>query len=167
MKSIRDIAAARILRSRCSVMTLRKYLKQKSFEIEDIDSIISDFLEYGYLDDLEYSKDFISYGENKGWGKSRIQNELRKRGIRAELINEAYETCMDELEKDANTGEYDRAFGVALKIIRQSGVDCEQKLPEKVRNRIIRRLSSYGYGASIVFSVLRNIDEMTDYELFE
>ena len=44
-------------------------------------------------------------------------------------------------------------------------MDIENKIPEKLRNRIIRRLSSYGYSSSIVFSTLSKLDEMAGDEI--
>ncbi|MDR4235695.1 RecX family transcriptional regulator, partial [Priestia megaterium] len=62
MKSISELAAARVLRSRCSASVLRKYLKDKDFSSEEIEPVIESFIEYGYLDDLQYCRDFIAHG---------------------------------------------------------------------------------------------------------
>lgn len=78
MKSISEIAAARILRSRCSAQVLRKYLKNKNFSDGEIEPLIESFKGYGYLDDLQYCRDFIVHGERKGWGELRIKRELAK-----------------------------------------------------------------------------------------
>ena len=44
-------------------------------------------------------------------------------------------------------------------------MDIEGRLPEKLKNRIIRRLSNYGYGSSIVFSTLSKLDELARDEI--
>ena len=165
MKSISEIAAARILRSRCSAEVLRKYLKNKNFSDGEIDPLIESFKRYGYLDDLQYCRDFIVHGERKGWGKLRIKRELSIRELSSEDIAIAFDEKLENSETDEGNTERNRALAVALKIIRQSGMEIENKIPEKLKNRIIRRLSSYGYSSSIVFSTLSKLDEMAGDEI--
>lgn len=162
MKSISELAAARVLRSRCSASVLRKYLKDKDFSSEEIEPVIESFIEYGYLDDLQYCRDFIAHGERKGWGELRIKRELRKRELSTDDISVAFD---EKAEAEDVNSEADRALTVALKVVRQSGMDIEGRLPEKLRNRIIRRLSTYGYGSSIVFSTLSKLDELARDEI--
>ncbi len=168
MKSISELAAARVLRSRCSASVLRKYLKDKDFSSEEIEPVIESFIEYGYLDDLQYCRDFIAHGERKGWGELRIKRELRKRELSSDDISVAFDEKAENTESEDINSEADRALAVALKVVRQSGMDIEGRLPEKLRNRIIRRLSTYGYGSSIVFSTLSKLDELArDETLFD
>lgn len=165
MKSISELAAARVLRSRCSASVLRKYLKDKEFSSEEIEPVIESFIEYGYLDDLQYCRDFITHGERKGWGEFRIKRELRKRELSTDDISVAFDEKAENAESEDVNSEADRALAVALKVVRQSGMDIEGRLPEKLRNRIIRRLSTYGYSSSIVFSTLSKLDELARDEI--
>ena len=160
MKSISELAAARVLRSRCSASVLRKYLKDKDFSSEEIEPVIESFIEYGYLDDLQYCRDFIAHGERKGWGELRIKRELS-----TDDISVAFDEKTENAESEDGNSEANRALTVALKVVRQSGMDIEGRLPEKLRNRIIRRLSTYGYGSSIVFSTLSKLDELARDEI--
>ena len=161
MKSISELAAARVLRSRCSTSVLRKYLKDKDFSSEEIEPVIESFIEYGYLDDLQYCRDFIAHGERKGWGELRIKRELRKRELSTDDISVAFDEKTENAESENGNG----ALAVALKVVRQSGMNIEGRLPEKLRNRIIRRLSTYGYSSSIVFSTLSKLDELARDEI--
>ena len=144
---------------------MRKYLKDKEFSSEEIEPVIESFIEYGYLDDLQYCRDFIAHGERKGWGEFRIKRELRKRELSTDDISVAFDEKAENAESEDVNSEADRALAVALKVVRQSGMDIEGRLPEKLRNRIIRRLSTYGYSSSIVFSTLSKLDELARDEI--
>ena len=74
MKSISELAAARVLRSRCSTSVLRKYLKDKDFSSEEIEPVIESFIEYGYLDDLQYCRT-LSLMERERAGESLESRE--------------------------------------------------------------------------------------------
>lgn len=94
--------------------------------------MIESFKGYGYLDDLQYCRDFIVHGERKGWGELRIKRELRKRELSSEDIAIAFDEKLENSEADEGNTERNRALAVALKIIRQSGMDIENKIPENL-----------------------------------
>ena len=56
-------AGAKYVASRSrTVSEVREHLKDKGFEPGEIEAVISDFTDYGYLDDCRYSADFAAYG---------------------------------------------------------------------------------------------------------
>ena len=71
------------------------------------DQIIKDAIDYvtsyGYVDDRQYAYDFIEYNKESK-SKNRIMVDLHKKGIPAEMIEEAWEEIVGEdrqkLEKD-------------------------------------------------------------------
>ena len=70
-------------------------LKQSEYPPEAIDSATAYVKSYGYIDDARYSKAYISYA---GASKSRkqIMNDLLKKGVSKENIDEAFEACIEE-----------------------------------------------------------------------
>lgn len=74
---------------------LEDKLRQGGYPQEIIDDAVAYVESYGYVDDRRYVKDFISYNiQTKS--RSRIENDLMRKGIRRELIFQSFE----ELEED-------------------------------------------------------------------
>lgn len=74
---------------------LEDKLRQGGYPQEIIDDAVAYVESYGYVDDRRYARDFISYNiQTKS--RSRIENDLMRKGIRRELIFQSFE----ELEED-------------------------------------------------------------------
>ena len=147
------------LRSR-TTSEVRKHLRDKGFKPEEIEAVIRDFTDYGYLDDYRYSADFAAYGAGKGWSDRRITAELEKRGIDPETGRSA----LAEYEGEGGKAEADRAFAIAVSIARSADVWDRESLTEKVKGRIGRRLASYGYSSGIFYETLRRIERYLEVE---
>ena len=88
---IRD-AAAKYLASRArSTGEMKTYLKSKGYEDGEIAAVIADFLDYGYLDDEDYCRQYIKYAFSKGKGPLRVKQELAEKGISRDTIAFALE----------------------------------------------------------------------------
>ena len=87
---------------------LREKLRQGDYPQACIDEAI-DYVEfYGYVDDLRYAKDFITYHlEHKS--RTRIGQDLMRKGIGRDIIEAAFE----ELEQ-SGTGQDETAMIVKL-----------------------------------------------------
>ncbi len=85
-------AALRYLSSRSrTVFEMKKQLSQKGFAEEEINSLISEFKDCGYLDDLRYCQEYFHYAFGKGKGKRLVLNELREKGVDQADIDIAFE----------------------------------------------------------------------------
>ena len=71
---------------------LRQKLKQKSYSDDTIEQAIDYVKSFGYIDDAKYARRFV---ENRKKTKSRqeISALLSQKGIKRELIAEAFDTC--------------------------------------------------------------------------
>lgn len=72
-----------------SVRELRTRLSQSYYPECVIDTVIDEFIRYGYLDDRRFADNYVRYNVRKK-SKDRIINELLQKGIHKELIEEAF-----------------------------------------------------------------------------
>jgi regulatory protein len=117
---------------------VRRKLARKGFSESDADGAVDKLLGYGYLDDESYALDFVkSRHASKGYGPSRLRQDLRRRGIAPPLIDKA----LAQLEEEADLD--DAAYEHAEKRWRRlSGEDDLRKRRKKTYDYLLRR----GYG---------------------
>ena len=155
---IRDVAAKFLAFRSHTIAEMRKFLKQKDFDEEAIDALIEDFVEYGYLDDERYARDYFAYALSKGKGKRVIFSELKEKGVDHDIIQFAFEDLEDGYD------EKGQAWEEARKVLRSAGVEfdfdeeiCEEskaRIDEKLIAKTARRLQSKGYSSDIIYSVI-------------
>ncbi len=139
---IRD-AAAKYLASRArSTGEMKTYLRKKGYNDDEISDVIADFLDYGYLDDEDYCRQYIKYAFSKGKGPLRVKQELAEKGIDREVAAFALE------DYEAIESDLERALAQARKTAGDKTID------EKMKGRIGRRLVSLGYSTDIAYKVI-------------
>ena len=155
---IRDVAAKFLAYRSHTVQEMRRHLKQKGFDDAAIDELVADFVEYGYLDDERYAKEYFDYAFAKGKGKRAVFAELKEKGIDSDLIQFAFEDMEEEYD------EKGCAWEEAKKVLRIAGIDfdedgrideeCRETIDEKLIAKVARRLQSKGYGSDTIYSVI-------------
>lgn len=145
-------AALRHLSARSrTVGEMRRYLDGKGFDREEAEALVARFLDFGYLDDSRYCREYLRYAMSKGKGKRRIFAELREKGVDSAVIETAYaDYCQEEGEPD----ERQRAREEADKVLRSAGFGDGTPAPEKILARAARRLASKGYSSDVIYSVI-------------
>ena len=63
------------------------------FSDEMVASVLDSLEQRNLLSDARYAEQYLSMRLRKGYGPVRISNELRERGVDAELISLAFETA--------------------------------------------------------------------------
>jgi regulatory protein len=76
-----------------SRLELARKLRQKGCEDAEIRQIVEDLAQEGWLSDARFAESYLRVRLEKGYGPSRIQGELRDRGVAVELIAELMDTC--------------------------------------------------------------------------
>lgn len=185
--SVYTAAAGKLSKKPLSVQELRKYLLDKQYEEEEVDILIREYLEIGYLNDVEYASRFWKYGEGKGWADSRIKRELLNRGVNQNDIDDGYviwndedssECIMDDSEipgsaeerfsEEGSGKEAKRALEIARKMAASAILDEYGHLDKTLKNRIGRRLYSYGYQSSLIFGTIDIIErEIIEGEIID
>ena len=80
--------AARLLAPRAmSEQALRDKLRGKEFAPEDIDYAVGRLTELGALNDEEYAQMLARHYQGKGFGRQKVAQELRRRGIPREIAD--------------------------------------------------------------------------------
>lgn len=130
----------------------RKEVEQKladrGFPSVCIASVIEHLLRLGYLDDERFARDWAAGRvRTRGYGRRRIEQELRDRGIGAGTIRET----VGELFQDVS--EQDVARREAEKKLRS----MSRLAPEVRRRRLAGFLERRGFTSEIIYSVLRTL----------
>lgn len=87
---------------------IERYLLEKGYLSEVVDSVMQKLSEYGFISDERFCREYVAaYG--KRVGKYKIRAELKRLGAR----DEAAEAALDELEEQSEA-----AYGAALKYLR-------------------------------------------------
>lgn len=131
---------------------MRKHLKAKGFDDEEIKETIEELKTFRYIDDSRYCGEYFRYAFGKGKGKRKVFSELREKGVDSETIEIAFE----DYEAEEGLDERARAFEEAEKVLRLANIDVEagDEVTEKVLARIGRKLQSKGYDSGVIYSVI-------------
>lgn len=107
-------SATRMLAGReHSVQEMTRKLLQKDFSAEIVDEVISSLVKARVLSDARFAEAYVRMRSAKGYGPSRIRNELRERGVEGETLEQGFEeNAIDWVALAAETRA--RKFGEAL-----------------------------------------------------
>lgn len=146
-------AAARKLADRSMTRTeLAEWLKKKAYEEEEIDRVLLEFTELGYLNDARYCEEYFHYALSRNRAGRRVFAELKQKGIPAETIENAYEDFLYENPEYGD--ETARARAEMEKVLRLADLTPEDPIPEKIIGRVARRLTGCGFETSVIHRVL-------------
>lgn len=132
-------------------------LKDREFPPAIVTSVIDHLMNLGYLDDHAFAAQWAaSRVRSRGFGRRRIEQELRNKGIDRELITET----MGGLFED--TAELEVARGEAAKKLRTLG----RFEPEVRKRRLAGYLERKGFSSAIIRTLLRQAVQSVDNETF-
>jgi regulatory protein len=129
-----------------SASELRTKLRQKGYEIEMIDYVISELEEKSYLDDSVFASVFVEEKfRSKLWSESKLKAELIKRGVKPSIISEVLSNKFSEED------DYKNALTVALKkykILQERNFDLKT-----TKKKLISFLNTRGYNYETIKQV--------------
>ena len=148
------IAALRILNFRFnSEKELRRKLKRKQFEPEEIEAAIERLFREKWLDDDRFAGALVRTKANRRVGRRRILRELSAAGVDDELASRAVAENIDpEREKEALAALCGKK---AASLVRRHGADF-LATPDG-RNKLTIYLLNQGYDAALVYEALKEI----------
>ncbi|HCJ65748.1 MAG TPA: hypothetical protein DHV62_00075 [Elusimicrobia bacterium] len=127
---------------------IREKLKQKKFNDTVIADTIGWLKEKKYLDDQQFTREWIESRKRKGYSKKYIHWELKQKGISAETVNLDF----DEQEGLLSDKE------VAKKLVEKKIKQYRNLEPTKVKQRIQNLLLRHGFSWEIIEEVLKKFD---------
>ena len=131
-----------------SVSEARGVLREYSLDAAEVDHLIAQMDEYGYLDDAALADQLIHAGaERKGQGRQAIAQTLAKRGIPREVADAALaELPDDDLER-------------ALEFARSKARSLQSLDRDTALRRLTGQLARRGYGSLAMTAARIALDE--------
>lgn len=149
MDEIWDVASRfmeKRMKTRCQ---LEKHLQAKEYPSDQIVKVLSQFEEYGYINDTDYAAVYISHCIPKGQTLFRIKRELKERGVSENNIAKGLEQYIEATNHDPKEDEFQRGKLQAEKIIGPH-MPPDSKLIAKAG----RKLVLLGYHTETVYAIL-------------
>jgi regulatory protein len=155
--SVYEYAVGALGRRMRSVAEMRRLLRNR-VEIETelgqalVDLVIMRLKDSGYLNDAKYATAFSSYRrDNEKFGRRRIETDLKIRGVHGDVIEKTVGEVFGEVSEEKQAREYLRRKRL------------KKPVDQKQTARIFRALVRAGFGAKIIFGILKNwdVDEET------
>jgi len=142
-------SALRILTRRDhSRYELVEKLKQRGFSRKDIDDAVSACERYDYINDVRTAQVYIRQLKRKGYGKKRIQLELKKKGLKGSRIHGIL---------DDSVSEPDERQG-AEQILKKHLQRFEREREEsKRRDKIYRFLHARGFMHEVIVKTIKKL----------
>ena len=147
-------AALRILEYRFnSEAELRRKLRAKSFEKDDIESAIARLHREKWLDDKRFAAAFVRSRANKRVGRLRIRRELQAAGVSSDAAEQAVAQNVDAEREHEALRELGRKRARIL--VRRHGEGY--LATSEGRNKLASYLLKQGYDAGLVYEALKEI----------
>ncbi len=107
-------------------------------------AVVARLLDQHYLDDSSFASTYTRLRqENQSFGKRRVQQELTRKGVHAELVASTIESAYEQVSEEELARRY-----VARKRI-------EKPKDDKQTARLIRRLVGAGFSFTIISRLLK------------
>ena len=141
-------------RQMCTEVELRRLMSARAAKDESGDaavrSAIARLKEHGYLDDRAFAETYARLRqENEKLGARRVRQDLQKKGIHSELINETIDARYG--------GASDERLANEEKLAREHLDKKRIRKPtnEKETARVMRRLVAAGFSTGTIYKILR------------
>lgn len=137
-----------------TVAELKRLLRRRAAPGEAgqaaLDAVIARLKEHRYLDDTGYALDYAKLRqENSSFGRRRVQQDLMRKGVQADVITKTLDTAYEGVGEEALARRH-----LARKRIAQPETD-------KDAARVARLLLRAGFSTSTIVRILKkwNVDE--------
>jgi regulatory protein len=139
------VATDMILRRPRTEYQVRLALKKKGYEAEEIDSAVEELIQAEYVDDGDYAVRYLEVLSSKRYGRRRVVDEMRRRGL-------AFDLAMATVENHYTAEEeMDNAMAVAEKALRDTPDDAGNR---EISRRISLKLTAKGFDYEIINRVI-------------
>jgi regulatory protein len=156
-----EYAIGALARRSRSVAELKRLLRNRveadtEFGQTLVELIIVRLKDQGYLNDARYASAFSSYRrDNEKFGRMRVVNDLKAKGVHGEVIEKAVSATYEGVEEEKLARDYLRRKRL------------KKPADQKQAARIFRQLTRAGFRGKTIFTILKkwDVDEETLSEL--
>lgn len=112
-----------------------------------IATVVKRLKEYGYLDDQSFAETYARLRqENQKLGARRVRNDLRQKGVGAELVEDTVAARYGETNEET----------LARAHLERKRIKKPEN--EKEAARVMRRLVTAGFSTGVIYKILRQWD---------
>ncbi len=134
---------------RRTVFETRTHLLDKNLDEAIVDSAIQKVLDYGYLNDSDYAKEFVAYYINaEKYGRLTVAYKLKTKGIDEDTIEQAMSAFSEELETAIAKKQAEKLKKTTIGLS-----------PYERKGKISRALSAKGFGYDIISAMFSSEDD--------
>jgi regulatory protein len=126
---------------------LRTKLYRKNFTKAAIDYVESECWRMRLLDDEQFAHDLCSELSSRGFGPYQIKFRMRKKGIPAEMIEQAMAEMAEE-EPDAELEAAEYSFNTKMRLL------VREEDPRKKREKLYRYMMTRGFTSDVIRALL-------------
>lgn len=141
-KSAFEYAVNALTRRGHSVAELRKKMKEKLYEAQEIESVLHLLISKGFLNDASYAESLCSILSARGDGKRKIAGKLRMKGIDPELIKETLSSLEEQIPEEE---------AALASLQKKSSALLREEDPCKRKEKALRFLAGRGFGLQACF----------------
>ena len=135
---------------------LAKALARRGISDDVITEVLDRYDEVGLIDDAAFARAWVSSRHHgRGLAKRALANELRQRGVDADVTNDALETLDEDAEATTARALVDRKLRTAT------------GPPEAVFRRLVGMLARKGYPAGVAIRAVKDALAARDAEAAE
>ena len=128
-----------------SKFQIKNKLINKGFDINTIIEVLNELDDSGFQSDQRYTKEYIRFRQNFGYGTKKIIYELRSNGITKELINDNLNQFNDD---------YEVLFEFAQMKISNKNLE-----DQKILMKYVNHFKSRGFNDNVILKVIDKIRE--------
>ncbi len=117
-----------------------------------VDVVVARLKMHKYLNDSSYAESFTRFRkENEKFGRLRVTQDLKAKGVHADIVDSAVRSAYDEVNEEQLAREFLKRKRIA------------KPEDQKQAARIFRSLSRAGFPSRIIFRILKtwNVDDET------
>lgn len=150
-KYSRNVALQRLRRycayqERCH-QEVRNKLKEWHLYYSEAEQILTQLIEEGFLNEERYAKAFAGGKfRAKGWGRQKIMNALRQKGISSYLITSSL--------KEIDTPDYSKKLE---QLLQKKKISLKEDKPMIQKQKLVRFALSKGYESEMVWAVVNEL----------
>ena len=148
-RELYEYAVGALGRRMRSIAELKRLLRQRveaETEIGQtlVELVIRKLKDQGYLNDAKFAAMFSSLRrDNEKYGRRRVATDLKVKGVHGEVLEKAVDSVFAEVDEEKQAREYLRRKRL------------KKPADKKGAARVFRQLMRAGFGAKIIFTILR------------